>query len=64
MVKIENDCCDCAVPGYPCTGKNCPMTKVPHYYCDECGEEESVLYKHEELQLCADYILKKFLRVE
>lgn len=39
MVKYENDCCDCAAPGYPCLGSSCPKRNVPHYYCDKCGIE-------------------------
>ena len=39
MVKFENHCCDCAVPGYPCMGARCPLRSVPVYYCDECGKE-------------------------
>lgn len=39
MVKIENHCCDCAVPGYPCRGSRCPLRHVEVHYCDRCGEE-------------------------
>lgn len=39
MIVYENECCDCAVPGYPCLGNACSLTHVPHIYCDECGEE-------------------------
>lgn len=41
MVKYENRCCDCAVPGYPCRGASCPLRRVPVHYCDSCGEEIS-----------------------
>lgn len=39
MVRIENHCCDCAVPGYPCRGLSCPNRNVEVHYCDRCGEQ-------------------------
>lgn len=39
MIVYENECCGCAVPGYPCIGDACSLTHVPHIYCDICGEE-------------------------
>ena len=39
MRKIENHCCGCAVPGYPCMGSSCPNRHVEVFYCDKCGEE-------------------------
>ena len=39
MLKIENQCCDCAAPGYPCRGSVCPNRRVEVHYCDKCGEE-------------------------
>ena len=39
MVRFENDCCDCAVPAYPCRGADCPNRHVAHVYCDNCGGE-------------------------
>jgi hypothetical protein len=46
MVRIENHCCDCAVPGYPCLGENCPNRYVRVFYCDRCkgeiGREDNV----------------------
>lgn len=55
-VKIENDCCDCAVPGYPCLGSSCPLRTVGHYYCDKCGEELSKnhVYYYEGEDVCED----------
>ncbi len=35
MKKLVNDCVDC---GKPCFS-SCPYKRVPHYYCDNCGEE-------------------------
>lgn len=34
MTRIENHCCDCAAPGYPCRGNLCPDRHVPVLYCD------------------------------
>ena len=34
MTVIENHCCDCAAPGYPCMGSACPNRRVPVFYCD------------------------------
>ena len=39
MVKIENHCCDCAVPGYPCRGSACSRRHVEVHYCDKCDSE-------------------------
>ena len=44
MIKYENHCCDCAVPGYPCMGKLCPNIDVPVYYCDTCGDDTRAQY--------------------
>ena len=62
-VKYENECCDCAVPGYPCRGSSCPLRNVAHYYCDKCGDE-TTLYEKDGEQLCADCILKDYSIVE
>lgn len=42
MIKIENHCCGCAVPSYPCRGSLCPLRRVEVHYCDECGRELEV----------------------
>lgn len=63
MIKYENECCDCAVPAYPCVGDSCPYINVPHYYCDECGVEgdsDNPLYKYDGKDLCVECILNKF----
>ena len=56
MKKIENDCCGCAVPAYPCRGDSCPLRHVEHFYCDQCGDE-TTLYSTDDGELCADCIL-------
>lgn len=64
MVTYENECCDCAVPGYPCIGDSCPNRHVKHYYCDECGEDVEKLYEFEGEELCLDCIEKRLEVVE
>ena len=54
MKKILNECCDCAVPGYPCS-PTCLLKAVIHYYCDKC-KEETKLYEYEGKELCIDCI--------
>lgn len=39
MIKIENHCCGCAAPGYPCLGNSCPNRRVEVIYCDACHNE-------------------------
>ena len=63
-IRYQNDCCQCAVPGYPCTGEH---KRVPHYYCDgeNCGKE----FEPYELcdfygdMLCFDCLVKQFRKV-
>lgn len=55
MKKIENDCCGCAVPGYPCLGSGCKLRNAIHYYCDDCGDETQ-LYEFNEQELCIECI--------
>ncbi len=52
MIRIENDCCSCAVPGYPCLGKDCSLRHNPHYYCDLCGKEIIDVYHEDDMDLC------------
>lgn len=64
MVKIENQCCDCAAPGYPCLGAGCPNRNVEVYYCDKCGDLiEDDVYEVEGEELC-EYCLKEKFRKE
>ena len=64
MIIYKDECCDCAVPGYPCLGDACSNRHVPHIYCDKCGEEiyydEHGFDTSEEVHFCAncdeDYI--------
>ena len=64
MVRIENHCCNCAVPGYPCRGSACPETRVKVYYCDKCGEEiYDDIYEVDDQDLCEE-CLKNIFRKE
>lgn len=65
MVKIENHCCDCAVPGYPCLGTACSLRNVEVHYCDKCGEEiEDDIYEVDGEELCEDCLKEMFRRKE
>lgn len=52
MIRYENHCCDCAVPGYPCIGDSCPYVNVPVYYCDICDNDTHAEYDIEGEHYC------------
>lgn len=62
-ILYRNNCCNCAVPGYPCTGEH---KKVPYLVCDneDCKKEVDELYKTEYGQLCESCLLKRYEKVE
>lgn len=60
MIKYENRCCSCAVPGYPCMGNSCPNINVPIYYCDIC-ENAIALYNIDGEHYCEDHA-KEYLK--
>lgn len=60
MRKIENRCCDCATPGYPCRGSACPLVIVEVYYCDECGDELEEIYEVDGDDLCEECLKERF----
>ena len=62
MVKYENQCCGCAVPGYPCLGKSCPNRNVKVVYCDRCGEEidPDEVYSVEGEDICEECLKEQF----
>lgn len=62
MIRYEDDCVGCKDLGLYCLGLTCPNRNVPHYYCDECGYEET-LYNTDFGELCADCLLSKFPKV-
>ena len=63
MVKYENECCDCAVPAYPCMGDTCPNRNVKHLYCDKCGEDCEELYVFDGEELCEECLLDSFKKI-
>lgn len=65
MIRVENDCCDCAVPAYPCLGDSCPLRHQKHYYCDSCGDEvDKLYYGISGKELCTDCALGELEVVE
>ena len=63
MLKIENHCCECETPGYPCLGKSCPNRNVEVYYCDRCGERLEDIYDVDGEELCEDCLRDLFKRI-
>lgn len=61
MLRVENHCCDCATPGYPCRGNLCSLTHVEVHYCDKCGDELDDIYDVEGEEFC-EYCLKEMFR--
>ena len=51
MIKYEDECVDCKSMGLPCYGTACPNRNVPHFYCDECGDEGDI-YEFDGEELC------------
>ena len=52
MRVIEDRCCDCASPLYPCI--NCSRRHTEVIYCDICGDEESEdrVQKYDGKEIC------------
>lgn len=61
MIKYENYCCDCAVPGYPCIRNSCPNVNVPVYYCDICTNDTYAEYDIEDEHYCEEHT-KEYLK--
>lgn len=62
MKKIVNECCGCAVPGYPCN-PTCTLKAVEHFYCDKCREELEEVYEVDGEELCQDCLKERFRKV-
>lgn len=60
MCKYENECVCCDLP---CMGTSCPNLNVPHYYCDDCGEEDT-LYEFDGEELCINCIKNRLTEVD
>lgn len=55
MLKIENNCVDCALP---CIGDSCNYRNVKTLYCDSCSEELEKLYEYKGDELCDKCLLE------
>ena len=55
MIRYENQCCDCAVPGYPCLGDSCPRLNVPVHYCDSCNDDVHAAYEMDGEHYCENH---------
>lgn len=60
MKEVTNECVNC---GFPCKGVACPNYRVTRYYCDDCGNEET-LYHFEGGEYCLDCIKDMLKKVE
>lgn len=61
MVKIEDFCCGCDVPSYPCLGSNCPNKNVEVHFCDKCeGDSEKFFGLDSNEELCFECFLEKY----
>lgn len=54
MVKIMNECCNCATSGYPCHGESCAFQHVKHLICDRCKADVEELYAIDGQEICLD----------
>ena len=52
MIKYEDHCCGCAVPGYPCLGSSCSRMNMPVCYCDYCNDNIHAEYEIEGEHYC------------
>lgn len=58
MIIYENECVAC---GLPCLGSSCTYRNVPHYICDQCGEEiEGSVYEYYN-EHYHEYCLREYL---
>ena len=60
MKVIEDECVDC---GLPCLGSSCKYKNVERFYCDECGDEET-LYEYDGRELCIECIKGELSMIE
>lgn len=64
MIKIMDECCDCANGAYPCLGESCEKRHVKHLICDQCNADTETLYDVEGKQLCESCLATQFGTVE
>ena len=60
MRRVVNGCVNCDLP---CIGKVCPNRYELEYYCDDCGDSDTLYYFGDE-ELCLDCIVKRLKVVE
>lgn len=56
MVRVENDCVGC-----PQGCINCGRKHVEHFYCDKCGEEDTLYESYNGEQLCRECLIDAIL---
>jgi hypothetical protein len=56
MVRVENDCVGC-----PQGCINCGRKYVEHFYCDKCGEEDTLYESYNGEQLCKECLIDVIL---
>ena len=58
-VQFEDECVGCP-PEMGCLGSACRYRDVPHFYCDECGEEldDDDIYEVDGKMFCSECCLK------
>lgn len=59
MVEYVDECVGCT---NGCIGSACRYRNVPHWYCDECGEEKE-LYEFDDEELCIDCIKSRLPKI-
>ena len=64
MIVLENNCVDCAVPGYPCLGILCPRVNVAVHHCDECDTELDEIFEVDGKEFCVECLKDRFRRAE
>lgn len=64
-VYFEDECVGCP-SNMGCLGSSCPNMHVPHFECDECGEEFEAeeLYDYEGVMLCKDCLLELMPKID
>ena len=64
MIKYENECVGCP-PEMGCLGSSCSYRDVPHFYCDDCGEEiDGEVYEDDNYEHCCLDCLLRHHKIE
>lgn len=62
MIVYKNECIGCPTE-IGCIGDTCPYRNVKRLYCDECENEDDVLYEFYDEQLCKHCVLDKLYKI-